>query len=65
MILDDPIQHVFTHFALDMQVAVTRLDAGERPDLAGDSDASWIIPHAADLPSLMRKVLKAVHPKHS
>ena len=65
VILDDPVQHVFTHFALDMQVAVTRLDAGERPDLAGDSDASWIIPRAADLPSLMRKVLKAVHPKHS
>jgi A/G-specific adenine glycosylase len=67
VILDDPVQHVFTHFALDMQVAVTRLDAGERPELQGDGvgEASWIIPLAADLPSLMRKVLKAVHPKHS
>ncbi|MGB2294247.1 MAG: A/G-specific adenine glycosylase [Candidatus Puniceispirillum sp.] len=59
VILDDPVQHVFTHFALDMQLAVTRLDAGVNPDLPDYSDASWAIPRAADLPSLMRKVLKA------
>jgi A/G-specific adenine glycosylase len=59
VILDDPVQHVFTHFALDMQVAVTRLDAGVKPDLPDYSDASWVIPRAANLPSLMRKVLKA------
>ena len=59
VILDDPVQHVFTHFALDMQLAVTRLDAGVSPDLPDYSDASWAIPRAADLPSLMRKVLKA------
>lgn len=59
VILDNPVQHVFTHFALDMQVAVTRLDMGVNPDLQDYSDASWATPRAADLPSLMRKVLKA------
>ncbi|MDB2391347.1 A/G-specific adenine glycosylase [Alphaproteobacteria bacterium] len=58
-ILDDPVQHIFTHFALDMQVAMTRLETGVYPDMPDDSKASWITPRAADLPSLMRKVLKA------
>ncbi|MBT6416775.1 A/G-specific adenine glycosylase [Candidatus Puniceispirillum sp.] len=60
VILDDPVQHVFTHFMLDMQVAVTRLDAGVYPDVPDYSGANWVTPRAADLPSLMRKVLKAV-----
>ena len=61
-LLDDPVQHVFTHFALDMQIAVTRLDAGVDPDLPDGINASWVTPRTADLPSLMRKVLKAVQP---
>lgn len=64
VILDDPVQHVFTHFALDMQVAVTRLDTGISPDLPDGIDANWVTPRAADLPSLMRKVLKAVQPHY-
>ena len=38
---------------------MTRLDTGVNPDLQDYSDASWVIPRAANLPSLMRKVLKA------
>lgn len=58
-ILDASVQHVFTHFALEMQVAVTHLDTDARLELVDDVEARWFIPRAADLPSLMRKVLKA------
>ena len=62
LLLDNPVQHVFTHFALDMQVAVTCFDKGVDSDLPKVGGANWITPRAADLPSLMRKVLKAVKP---
>lgn len=62
-LLPEPVTHVFTHFALDMDVAVTTLPDGmvALPYAGEDTSGSWQKIRPADLPSLMRKVWKAVN----
>ena len=48
-LLDDTVDHVFTHFTLTMTVAVARIDG------KGDGEA-WKHVRPASLPTLMRKV---------
>ncbi len=58
--LDHKIQHVFTHFAVEMEVAVADITTPEDvvdKNAAGD----WRLVRPADLPSLMRKVWKVAH----
>ena len=58
--LDHRVQHVFTHFAVEMEVAVADITAPAdvaEPAVAGD----WKLVRPADLPSLMRKVWNAAH----
>ncbi|MGB1961669.1 MAG: NUDIX domain-containing protein, partial [Candidatus Puniceispirillaceae bacterium] len=58
--LDHRVQHVFTHFAVEMEVAVADITAPA--DVAGPAVAGdWKLVRPADLPSLMRKVWKAAH----
>ena len=58
--LDHRVQHVFTHFAVEMEVAVADITAPA--DVAGPAVAGdWKLVMPADLPSLMRKVWKAAH----
>ena len=52
-LLEDRVEHVFTHFALTMQVAVARIDG------RGDGE-QWKPVRPASLPTLMRKVWKLV-----
>ena len=56
--LDTSVQHVFTHFAVEMEVAVADIDP--KADVAGLTiPGDWRSVRPADLPSLMRKVWKA------
>ena len=58
--LDQKVQHVFTHFAVEMEVAVADIKAPV--DVAGATLAGdWRLVTPADLPSLMRKVWKVAH----
>ena len=72
-LLDESVAHVFTHFALEMDVAVAIISdlshidqAGLSPESSGSSDSpdsahsgiQWQKIKTADLPSLMRKVWK-------
>ena len=58
--LDQRVQHVFTHFAVEMEVAVADITAPV--DVAGAPVAGyWRLVTPADLPSLMRKVWKVAH----
>jgi A/G-specific adenine glycosylase len=54
-LLDTPVQHIFTHFALEMDVAVARIVA---PIDTGLASQKWQNVRTADLPTLMRKVWK-------
>ena len=57
-LLDDAVDHVFTHFALTMQVAVARIDG------PGEGEG-WQRVRPAGLPTLMRKVWKLAQPRAS
>lgn len=59
-LLPAPVTHVFTHFALDMDVAVATISDGRHAAaLATDlHEGQWQKVRSADLPSLMRKVWK-------
>ena len=53
-------QHVFTHFAVEMEVAVADITAPV--DAVGAAVAGdWKLVTPAELPSLMRKVWKVAH----
>ena len=52
-LLDEPVVHVFTHFALQAYVYRAQIDG--RPSLSSGS-GQWQKPRPSDLPSLMRKV---------
>ena len=60
ILLDEPVLHIFTHFALEMKICIARV---KDAPLSNTSNAShsghWAPPRPADLPSLMRKVWKA------
>ena len=58
-----PVTHVFTHFAVEMQVWVARLDG--RPLPVTPMDGGWHMPRPAALPSLMRKIWTAAQPRLS
>ncbi len=57
--LEEPVLHVFTHFALEARIYFAHVDG--RPDSSRLS-GQWRKPRPADLPILMRKVLMAVRP---
>lgn len=57
-LLPDPVTHIFTHFALDMDIAVATMPNGTAHDV--QSAGQWQKVRSADLPSLMRKVWKQV-----
>lgn len=54
-VLDEKVYHVFTHFSLELEVAVAELE--DAPKLV---DGQWQRVRPDDLPSLMRKVWKIV-----
>ena len=58
VLLDEPVLHVFTHFALEMKICLARIDGQPQP-IAGGIKGHWVMPRPADLPSLMRKIWKA------
>ena len=58
VLLDEPVLHVFTHFALEMKICLARIDGQPQP-ITGDITGHWVMPRPADLPSLMRKIWKA------
>ena len=53
-IVPGPVTHVFTHFAVEMQVWVARLNG--RPLPITPMEGSWQMPRPTALPSLMRKI---------
>ena len=53
-IVPEPVRHLFTHFAVEMQVRVARLDGRPLPITPVDGD--WQMPRPTALPSLMRKI---------
>jgi len=55
-LLDEPIGHVFTHFALEARIYLAHLDG--RPD-ATNVIGQWQKPRPSDLPSLMQKIWMA------
>ena len=59
-IVPKPVTHVFTHFAVEMQVRVVRLDG--RPLPVTPLDGGWHMPRPTALPSLMRKIWTAAQP---
>ena len=52
-LLDEPVMHVFTHFALEAHIYLAHLDG--RPS-ANNVIGQWREPRLSDLPSLMRKI---------
>jgi A/G-specific adenine glycosylase len=60
-IVPDPVTHVFTHFVVEMQVQVARLDG--RPMPVTPIDGGWHMPRPTALPSLMRKIWTAAQPR--
>jgi A/G-specific adenine glycosylase len=54
--LPKPVNHVFTHFALEMTIYYAETDG----TLTGANNGWWQVPQPSDLPSLMRKVWKQV-----
>jgi A/G-specific adenine glycosylase len=58
-LLDKPILHVFTHFALEAHIYLAHVYGW--PD-ASNVSGYWQKPRPADLPSLMRKIWIAVRP---
>ncbi|MEL0062511.1 MAG: DUF1501 domain-containing protein, partial [Candidatus Puniceispirillum sp.] len=59
-IVPEPVRHLFTHFAVEMQVRVARLDG--RPLPITPVDGGWQMPRLTALPSLMRKIWTAAQP---
>lgn len=69
ILLDEPVLHIFTHFALEMKICIARVkdaplsNTSNARNISNTSNAShsghWAPPRPADLPSLMRKVWKA------
>ena len=57
--IEAPVTHVFTHFALDMGVAVLTVKARDAAGLAADAGGDWVRVRPASLPTLMRKIWKA------
>ena len=55
---DEPVLHVFTHFALEMKICLASIEGTPQP-IADDVKGHWAKPRPADLPSLMRKIWKA------
>jgi len=53
--LDAQVHHIFTHFALEMDVAVARI---EWPSTTNEVTGGWQNVRVSELPSLMRKVWK-------
>ena len=58
-LLDDPVVHVFTHFALEAHIYFAHLDG--RPN-AKNIRGHWQELRPSDLPSLMRKIWMAARP---
>ena len=54
--LPEPVQHIFTHFALEMTIYYAETD---KP-LIGVSSGWWQVPQPSQFPSLMRKVWRQV-----
>ena len=59
-LLDEPVTHVFTHFALDMDVAVIEINTDEAAGLTANAGGNWVKVRPASLPTLMRKIWTAV-----
>ena len=59
-LLDEPVVHVFTHFALEAHIYFAHLDG--RPN-ANNVSGQWQEPRPSDLPSLMRKIWMAARPE--
>jgi A/G-specific adenine glycosylase len=57
VLLDEPVLHVFTHFALEMRICFARIEGTPQP-IVGDVEGHWAKPRPTDLPSLMRKIWK-------
>jgi A/G-specific adenine glycosylase len=58
VLLDEPVLHVFTHFALEMKICLASIEGTPQP-IIDDIKGHWAKPRPADLPSLMRKIWKA------
>lgn len=58
VLLDEPVMHVFTHFALEMKICLASIEGTPQP-IIDDIKGHWAKPRPADLPSLMRKIWKA------
>jgi A/G-specific adenine glycosylase len=58
VLLNEPVLHVFTHFALEMKICLACIEGTPQP-IADDIKGHWAKPRPADLPSLMRKIWKA------
>ncbi len=59
-LLDEPVAHVFTHFALEARIYLAHLVG--RPN-ATNVIGRWQEPRPSDLPSLMRKIWTAARPE--
>jgi A/G-specific adenine glycosylase len=56
-LLEDKVHHVFTHFRLEMDVAIAEVSPETQSQMSGNH-GMWQAVRPADLPSLMRKVWK-------
>ena len=59
ILLDEPVLHVFTHFALEMKICLARIETPPPRGAISLATGYWAVPRPADLPSLMRKIWKA------